>query len=100
MKENHMRGLKINDQDNVAVASDDIPRGAAIEVDGRRIEALDDIGRFHKIALRDIRPGEPIIKYGVPIGVGTQAIRPGEKVHLHNMKSSYIPTYGRKAADQ
>lgn len=95
-----MQGLRINNEDNVAVAADDIPRGAAIEIGDLRLEAVDDIGRFHKIAVRQIRAGEPIIKYGAPIGVSTEAIRPGQKVHLHNMKSSYIPTYGREVAEQ
>jgi len=29
----------------------------------------------------------------VPIGSATRAIKAGEHVHLHNMKSDYIPTY-------
>ncbi len=40
----------------------------------------------HKVAIRDIRSGEPIIKYGVPIGVATSDISSGMHVHVHNCK--------------
>ncbi|HRJ73596.1 MAG TPA: SAF domain-containing protein [Terrimicrobiaceae bacterium] len=43
--------------------------------------------------MRDIRTGEKILKYGVPIGSATCDIAFGEHVHLHNMKSDYLPTY-------
>lgn len=42
----------------------------------------------HKYALRDIRAGEPIIKYGSPIGHATQDIAKGEHVHSHNLKTN------------
>ncbi|MBV7334560.1 UxaA family hydrolase [Chloroflexi bacterium TSY] len=47
----------------------------------------------HKIAARDIQAGEKIMKYGVPIGSAKTDIRQGDHVHLHNIKSDYIPTY-------
>lgn len=42
----------------------------------------------HKYALRDIRAGENIVKYGCPIGHATSAIRRGEHVHCHNMETN------------
>lgn len=55
----------------------------------------------HKYALRDIQKGEPIIKYGFPIGVATDDIKCGEQVHSHNLKTAlsgtleytYTPNY-------
>lgn len=41
----------------------------------------------HKYALRDIKSGEKIIKYGFPIGHATSDIAKGEHVHTHNMKT-------------
>ena len=38
----------------------------------------------HKAALRAIRQGEAVIKYGVAIGRATRTIGPGEHVHVHN----------------
>ena len=43
----------------------------------------------HTFALRALRPGDPVIKYGARIGTATQDIAPGEHVHLHNMRSDF-----------
>jgi altronate hydrolase len=42
----------------------------------------------HKYALRDIKRGEDIIKYGNPIGHATEDIKAGEHVHTHNVKTN------------
>ena len=42
----------------------------------------------HKYALRDIKCGEDIIKYGNPIGHATCDIKAGEHVHTHNVKTN------------
>ena len=42
----------------------------------------------HKYARRDIAEGENIIKYGMPIGHATCAIKVGEHVHVHNVKTN------------
>ncbi len=42
----------------------------------------------HKYALRDIKNGENIIKYGNPIGHATADIKSGEHIHSHNMKTN------------
>ena len=42
----------------------------------------------HKYALRDIKVGENIIKYGNPIGHATCDIKKGEHVHTHNVKTN------------
>ena len=42
----------------------------------------------HKWAIRDIKEGENIIKYGCPIGHATCDISKGEHVHSHNLKTN------------
>ena len=42
----------------------------------------------HKYARRDIAEGENVIKYGMPIGHATCAIKKGEHVHVHNVKTN------------
>ena len=42
----------------------------------------------HKYALKFIKEGENIIKYGSPIGHATQDIEAGEHVHKHNLKTN------------
>ena len=49
------------------------------------VEIRDD---GHKYALRDIAEGENVIKYGMPIGHATCAIKKGENVHVHNVKTN------------
>ncbi len=46
-----------------------------------------DIPAGHKYALRDIKSGEKIIKYGQIIGRAKCDIKQGEWVHTHNVKS-------------
>ena len=42
----------------------------------------------HKYAIRDIKKGENIIKYGNPIGHATEDIKVGDHVHSHNVKTN------------
>lgn len=42
----------------------------------------------HKYAVRDIKKGENIIKYGFPIGHALCDIKKGEHVHTHNLKTN------------
>ena len=50
--------------------------------------ARGDVPMGHKIALRAIKKGEPVIKYGYPIGVATMDIAEGDFVHTHNLASA------------
>ncbi|MBO4888357.1 MAG: altronate dehydratase [Firmicutes bacterium] len=61
-----------------------------------------DLRNGHKYAVRDIRQGEEVIKYGFPIGAATQDIAAGEHVHTHNLKSQIAPhmEYTYHPADQ
>ena len=47
-----------------------------------------DLETGFKEAVRDIASGEPVIKYGNPIGRATRDIRAGERVHTENMATS------------
>ena len=47
-----------------------------------------NIADGHKYALRDIKAGEAVIKYGNPIGIATADIKKGEHVHTHNVKTA------------
>lgn len=42
----------------------------------------------HKYALFDIKKGENVIKYGMPIGHATEDIKMGEHVHTHNLRTN------------
>ena len=88
-----MKMLHIHPNDNVAVALADIGKGEAVELNGVTVTAAEDIGRGHKMALRDLAEGEKIVKYGYPIGHASCAVKAGEWVHVHNAR----PTFPKKA---
>lgn len=51
------------------------------------LQALDAVPLGHKIALRDIKAGETILKYGHDIGRAVADIGRGRHVHTHNLKT-------------
>lgn len=73
--------LKLNSDDNVAMAIKDIAPGDQL-VQG--LACLDRIPAGHKVALRAIEAGELILKYGQPICRASRQIAAGEHVHTHN----------------
>src|SRR3974390_1781764 len=75
------RALRLNALDNVIIAVDEIPVGAAPETG---VTARDRIPRGHKIAAALIETGAPTRKFGQIIGFASQPIAPGEWVHEHN----------------
>jgi hypothetical protein len=86
--------IRLHPQDNVLVATRDLGPGDRIGEAGD-IVLLRDIPLGHKLAAAPLQAGEKIIKYGMPIGSATAAIAAGDWVHLHNMKSDYLPAHLR-----
>jgi arabinonate dehydratase len=79
---NSPRALRLNAQDNVLVAVDEIrvgdtPSGGPI--------ASARVPKGHKIATTPIETGAPILKFGQIIGFASKPIAPGEWVHEHNV---------------
>lgn len=90
-----IRLIKVHKRDNVAVCLNPAKAGETVQVEGDSIRLNQDIPANHKIALRQMRPGESVIKYGCPIGVVHRDISQGDHVHEHNIKTqlSGIETY-------
>ena len=82
-----MKLIRIHPSDNVAVALTDIAVGEQLTADGQEVTAAENIARGHKIALRTIREGEPVVKYGNPIGIARTEIPAGAWVHVHNVRT-------------
>ena len=85
--------LLLDPGDNVLVAIQTLEAGEVLTVGGTRVTVAQRLGLGHKLAARAIRVGEKILKYRAAIGSATRDIALGEHVHLHNMKSDYLPTY-------
>ncbi len=71
----------------MAVASIPLKKGDKIKIKNSTIEIVEDIDFGHKIAMKDIKKGDEVIKYGEVIGIAKQSIKAGELVHIHNLKS-------------
>ena len=81
--------IKINSADSVAVALRSLKIGESIPVSGANfsLEILEEIPMGHKVALKNIKAGEAIIKYGYPIGEATNEISRGHHVHTNNVRT-------------
>jgi (2R)-sulfolactate sulfo-lyase subunit alpha len=85
---NHQAG------DDVGVATAGIDAGEQVEgvfmdeTGTVELEAAAPVPLGHKIAIRDCSAGDDVIEYGVRIGIATETFRPGDYVHVHNLKSA------------
>jgi (2R)-sulfolactate sulfo-lyase subunit alpha len=52
-----------------------------------QVEALDPVPLGHKIALKDIKTGDTVLKYGHDIGKAVADIPKGRHAHVHNVKT-------------
>jgi altronate dehydratase len=80
--------LVISSHDNVATALQHLEPGTRLEFDGVATVVIERIPPGHKVAIRAIRAGEAVIKYGSPIGSASSDIAAGAHVHTHNVASS------------
>lgn len=83
--------LIVEPKDNVIVALEPMAIGdvAVYPVGGEKktVAVVTDVPIYHKVAIRDIKKGEHIIKYGEKIGVAIADIKMGEHVHVQNLDS-------------
>lgn len=79
--------------DTVGVATVDIKKGQSAQglfMDSQKkitVKALSDIPLGHKIALKEFKDGDTVLKYGHDIGRVVKPIKKGEHVHIHNLKT-------------
>src|SRR4051812_41138765 len=79
--------IVLHPEDDVAVASKSLPVGTVMEYQGGLITAVGRIAPGHKIALRPVRRGGAVTKYGQIIGFANSPIAAGEHVHVHNLSA-------------
>lgn len=79
--------------DDVGVAVLDLKAGdeiGAATLEGESlgsVKVMEDVPLGHKIAMRDLPLDKHVIEYGWEIGRTTTAIKCGEHVHVHNIKT-------------
>ncbi len=83
----------MNANDNVATALTDLPAGVRVIIrsklgqEERIVLTAEEIPFGNKVAVRSIREGEQVFKYGHSIGEATSDIATGQLVHVHNLSS-------------
>jgi altronate dehydratase small subunit len=85
------KAIMMEGMDNVVTVVEPIeaPAEIVVEAAGGKVvvHVTDNIPFGHKFAIRDIREGGLILKYGEPIGVARVDIKAGQHVHVHNLES-------------
>lgn len=86
-----MDAFRVNTADSVAVALRDLSPGEKVRIDDKVLVPSLAIARGHKMALCPVREGEPVLRYGWPIGLASKDIAPGDHVHTHNLTTALQP---------
>jgi len=82
-----------NEGDQVGVAVRDVSKGdaSAVYLDSNRevaVKVLEAIPLGHKVALVDLASQQEVIEYGVRVALTRSAIKRGQLVHVHNVRSA------------
>ncbi|MBR1855727.1 MAG: UxaA family hydrolase, partial [Oribacterium sp.] len=80
--------IQITEKDNVAIAINDLPKGT--EVMPGVVTAV-DIPQAHKIALKELKEGTEVIRYGVCLGTTSEDIPVGGWVNEKNLIMAPAP---------
>ncbi len=78
--------IRLHPDDNVVVARIDVVPGLPVEGDNRHAGFVirDKVLAGYKIAARDLKQGEPILKYNVTVGFAAADLPAGTMLHSHN----------------
>lgn len=77
--------VHLRPEDNIAVAARNLQAGLEVHYNGCTLALPQRVGLGHKLALRNIKKGEAVTKYGQIIGFAREDIPPGSHVHVHNV---------------
>jgi phosphatidylserine decarboxylase len=90
--------VRLSPSDNVVICCRSLFAGERFAIDGHALTVVESVPIGHKLALLPLAAGDKVLKYGMPIGSMTAAAQPGGWVHMHNMKSDYMPAHLRDTA--
>jgi altronate hydrolase len=75
----------VSPEDDVGVALRELEAGEALTLDGQSLTIAEPIPRGHKVALKAVRAGDSVRKFGCPIGRAASDIAAGTLVHTGNL---------------
>ena len=82
--------LRLHPDDDVALARTALAAGTLLSDGTVTLALADDVPAGHKLAVRPVRVGDPVRKYGQVIGLASRAIAAGEHVHAHNLAFAHV----------
>ncbi len=87
----HSSVLKLDPRDNIAVALEDLPKGASVHFEGGECELVTAVPAKHKFAVENLAPGSSVIFYGVLVGKAVEPLRRGEVITTRNVRHDAAP---------
>ena len=88
MKKNISPFIRLNPEDNVIVARKDVQAGVEVPEEG--FTTLTEVPAGYKVAARDIKKGEMILKYNTCIGFAAEDTLAGTMMHSHNIVFEHV----------
>ena len=76
--------IRLNPADDVVIARVELAAGTRLLNEGG-VAATTRIPAGHKIAVREVKQGQPVRRYNQIICFAKRDLRPGEHVHVHNL---------------
>ena len=95
--------MLVHPDDNVLCAIENIEQGeqAYVALANEGVTANEFIKQGHKIARREIKKGDPVVKYGTTVGLAKCDIHKGDWVHDHNeLLASFLVNYSDDIASE
>ena len=83
------RAIKINPQDNMIVALENLKKGEVIKIEEKQIILEEDIQLKHKFTQESLKKGDLLVMYGVKVGIANQEIPMGAALTTENMDNTF-----------
>ena len=84
--------ILLNQADTVAIARVPLSPSQTVRIGEDVVEIQSHVPAGHKFARRQVRRGEPVMRYGNVIGTASADIGPGEHIHTHNLTFEERPS--------
>jgi altronate dehydratase small subunit len=83
--------LLLAPEDNCLVACRHLNAGTTVWLDGQAVVLPQAVPLGYKVARYELPAEQFVWRYGAFIGSTTQVVHAGELLHVHNLKSHYLP---------
>jgi len=88
--------LKVDPNDNVIVALQNLDKGELISYSGQKFTLVDKIPAKHKFSTLNLQTGDPVYMYGVLVGKAILPIPAGSLIHTGNLKHASSEYFGKE----